>query len=267
MNHKTLSAVIVLGILGLVLANGGWKGGGASDGATVAPVAAPAPAPVPVFPQANPAMLPAAAIVDTTAAPADAGPVAENYMATRLRLFEAHWQGMDGRLMTRELARKLGYPLDLAGVMLGEVTLSAARSGLRGGDIIVKVNDVAVTNIEEFQAVTKEVMNRTEAKVTVLRKDPNAAGTLRTLSLVLRGDGILGFAQVEGAPQILPGDPRPHSARGVCTECHPIGKGFELTPDPDLISLPPPVLARDVAARGVPAHENSGPCEACHVIR
>jgi hypothetical protein len=266
MNQKILAAVIVLAAAGFVVIGGGWK----HDGGAVPGVSRTDGGAVLATPAAMPAIQTAAAPMEM-AAPLEVGPVgdpvAPNYMSDRLRLFEAHWQGMDGRLMTRELARKLGYPLDSTGVLLGEVTLQAARSGLRGGDIVVKVADIPVRNIEEFQAVTKDLMNRTEAKITVLRKDAKSAQALRALSIVLRGDGILGFAQVEGAPQILAGDPRPHSARGPCTTCHPIGKGFELTPDPDLISLPPPVIAREVATREVPPHENSGPCEACHVVR
>ncbi len=201
-----------------------------------------------------------------------ADPLAEpsppNYIPRNLKLFEGHWQGMDGRLMTDELARKLRFPRGLQGILLGEVTLNAARSGLLGGDVVIKVDGVPVPTIEEWQRVSREAANRTESLLTILRKEGGRNSlVMRTLNLVLRAEDTLGFVQVEAAPMILPGDPRPHVDRGPCTNCHPIGKGLELTPDPDLISLPPPVISqRQVAKVGSP-HENRGPCEACHVIQ
>lgn len=218
-------------------------------------------------------------------------PLPPNYIPRNLRLFEGHWQGMDGRLMTEELARKLRYPRGLQGILLGEVTLNAAYSGFLGGDVIVKVEGAPVPTIEAWQRVSRELANRTEARVTILRREGGigAAGetiratkatrnariqfeggastVMRTMTLVLRAQDTLGFVQVESAPMILPGDPRPHSDRGPCTECHPIGKGLELAPDPDLISLPPPVISQRQAAKANPPHENRGPCEACHVIQ
>ena len=192
-----------------------------------------------------------------------------NFVPRKLKVFEGHWQGMDGRLMTEELARKLNYPRGLQGVLLGEVTLNAAFSGLLAGDIIVKIDDAPVTDMESFKTASRTVANRSEARISLLRKDNRpGAPVLRKLVVVLReAEGGLGFAQLEGAPMVQAGDPRPHGYRGACTDCHPIGQGFELTPDPDLISLPPPAITRDVAARGVSSHEVRGPCEACHVIR
>jgi hypothetical protein len=125
-----------------------------------------------------------------------------------------------------------------------------------------------VPTIEEWQRVSREVANRTEALLTILRKEGGRSSlVMRTLNLVLRAEDTLGFVQVEAAPMILPGDPRPHVDRGPCTSCHPIGKGLELTPDPDLISLPPPVISQRQAAQLGSPHENRGPCEACHVIQ
>nr|CAX84220.1 Magnetosome protein MamP [uncultured bacterium] len=220
-------------------------------------------------------------------------PTVPNYIPRNLRLFEGHWQGMDGRLLTDELSQKLRFPKGLQGILLGEVTLNAARSGLLGGDVIIKVEGIPVPTIEEWQRVSRDLANRSEVLLTVLRKeggvslditrakrstqrmglpyDGAGAGgngvVMRTLNLVLRADNTVGFVQVEAAPMILAGDPRPHPDRGPCTSCHPIGKGLELTPDPDLISLPPPVISqRQVARTGAP-HENRGPCEACHVIQ
>ena len=237
----------------------------------VAPWAVTAP-PMAADPQMAPVAMPvlaAATAADTGAQPLAAEPEAPNFIPRKLQVFEGHWQGMDGRLMTGELARKLNYPAGLQGVLLGEVTLNAATSGLLGGDIIVRIEDIPVTDMENFQAATREIANRAEARISVLRKEsrPGMPAVLRKLTVVLRDQGGLGFAQLEGAPMILAGDPRPHGYRGACTDCHPIGQGFELAPDPDLISLPPPPLGRDIVARGTSPHEIRGPCEACHVIK
>ncbi len=263
MNSKV--ALLAAGVvIAVVLVAGQQRGGPAQPAAPVqSPVAVPAivgPAAVPV----------AAPVQPDPATPTVAAgeSVVPNYVPRRLKVFEGHWQGMDGRLMTEELARKLNYPRGIQGVLLGEVTLNAAFSGLLGGDIVVKVDEFPVATMEDFQAATREIMNRTEARIGVLRKDSRpGAPVLRKLTVVLRSESSLGFAQLEGAPMILAGDPRPHGYRGACTECHPIGQGFELTPDPDLISLPPPPITRDIAAKGTSSHEVRGPCEACHVIR
>nr|AEX00092.1 magnetosome protein [alpha proteobacterium UT-2] len=224
------------------------------------PVASVAPVPVPVAAPAAPY---------APAAPAGGEQPLPNYVPRKLKVFEGHWQGMDGRLMTGELARKLNFPQGVQGVLLGEVTLNAAFSGLLGGDVVVRVDDTPVTDMESFQAASRLVANRNEARIAVLRKDDRPGPpVVRKLTVALRvEEGGLGFVQLEGAPMILAGDPRPHGYRGPCTECHPIGQGFELTPDPDLISLPPPAISRDVATSGVSPHEVRGPCEACHVIK
>ncbi|MFN3076723.1 MAG: magnetosome magnetite formation protein MamP [Alphaproteobacteria bacterium] len=192
-----------------------------------------------------------------------------NYVPRTVQVFEAHWQGLDGRLLTGEIRRKLRFPDTLRGVLVGEVTLNAAASGVLAGDVIVMVENQPVATVEEFQRATRLVKDRREARLTVMRKRAaDAAGgiALSQMTLVLRGEPDLGFAQVEGAPMILPGAERPHSYRGACTNCHAVGRGFELTPDPDLITLPPAPITADVATRGMRPHEDRGPCEACHVI-
>jgi hypothetical protein len=255
-NLKNILLLVIIGGLGLYFAL-------TTPPPATVPVAAPAPVPAV---QA----LPAAAMVaepQTAMVPPAAEPVAPNYVPRKLKVFEGHWQGLDGRLMTRELSRKLGFPVGLQGVLLGEVTLNGANSGFLAGDVIIRVEDMPITTVEEFQEASRMVQNRTEAKLTVIRKDETRNGSYRTMSMMLRAEGGLGFVQVEGAPMIQAGDPRPHSYRGPCTDCHPVGKGFELTPDPDLINLPPPAITRDTADKAISPHENRGPCEACHLIR
>ena len=191
-------------------------------------------------------------------------PVPANFIPRKLKVFEGHWQGMDGRLMTIELARKLRFPVGLQGILLGEVTLNAANSGLMAGDVIIKIDGTPVATMEQFQEVTRQGLLRNESQITAIRKEGR---TFRTLTLTIRDERALGFVQLEGAPMIQPGDPRPHPYRGPCTDCHTVGTGFELAPDPDLISLPPPVITRRTADTGISPHEDRGPCEACHVIR
>jgi hypothetical protein len=215
-------------------------------------------------PQAG-AMLPAAA---SPAQNTGAG-LPPNYIGRDLELFEAHWQGMDARLLDQELRRKLKYPRGLRGILIDEVTLNAADAGFLAGDVIVDVERTRVTTLEEFQRQTRALRNRRQAAVSVLRKGERKADgrfAMVRITLVLRADPDLGYAQVEGAPMILPGDGRPHPYRGACTRCHAVGVGFELTPDPDLITLPPPPILRGTATQELSPHRDRGPCVACHVI-
>ena len=62
-----------------------------------------------------------------------------NYIGP-VRIFEAHWQGMDARELDAELKQKMMYPTWLRGVILGEVTLNAAYAGLLGGDCIAPIS-------------------------------------------------------------------------------------------------------------------------------
>ncbi len=292
MKHETVVSVTILTVVTTVVI-GVWSGGFGLFNRK-APVPAPvwsgmaAPGTVTLFPSVNAvngidlgAPAPLGIVAATPAAPKSGGgidgaveavaPKAANFVPTVVQLYEAHWQGMDTRLLTAELRRKLRFPEGLEGILVGEVSLAAGRSGLLGGDVIVAVEGQPVSTLEAFQEATRAVAERTQATIAVLRKtgprdqNGNRAAMLR-LTLTLVAERPLGFAQVEGAPMIKAGDPRPHPDRGPCTQCHSIGSGFELAPDPDLITLPPPVLTREVATRGARPHEDRGPCQACHVI-
>nr|CAX83796.1 LemA [uncultured bacterium] len=233
---------------------------------------APPPS-MPAFQDMGGAPLQAAMPAATPPPPVDAEQTADtppNYIPREMSLYEAHWQGMDVMLLDEEKRRKLKFPRGLEGLLIGEVTLSAAKSGLLGGDVVIKVEDTRVVDIEQFQQATRAVRGSMRANVTVLRKtDRQEDGrfAMRRITAVLSGDPDLGFAQVEAAPMILAGSPRPHPYRGVCTKCHAVGQGFELTPDPDMITLPPPPISREIAEKRMFPHENMGPCEACHVIK
>ena len=192
-----------------------------------------------------------------------------NYVGRDIQLFEAHWQGMDVRLLDLELVRKLNYPRGLKGLLIGEVTLGSADQGFLAGDVIVAVAQTPVMTVAEFQRQSRLFRNKREVPIAVLRKGQlggDGRYTMRGLTLVLKGDPDLGFAQVEAAPMILPGDGPPHPYRGACTDCHAIGTGFELTPDPDLITLPPSPISLAIATEGLSPHRDRGPCLACHVV-
>ncbi len=228
-----------------------------------APVALPVAQPVELSPQAPQAAVQA----NPWTAPQTAAP--GNFIPKKIALSEAHWQGMDTMRLTSELRRKLKFPRGLKGILIDEVTLNAAESGFLAGDIIVQVNNDRVTTLEEFQQSSRWVRNLSQVPLTVLRKGDqtqNGRFTTTRMTLLLRAEPDLGFAQVEAAPMIAPGDGRPHRYRGPCTVCHTIGTGFELTPDPDLIVLPPPAITKATADTGVSPHLDRGPCIACHTI-
>ena len=191
-----------------------------------------------------------------------------NFIPQNIKLYEAHWQGMDVMKLTTELTRQLRYPIGMRGAIVNEVTLNAAMSGMVGGDIIVAVKDMPVTELESFVAATRQVKDLRYAAVTVMRKSEKQDGRgryeMRQMVFVIRSVLDLGFAQAEGAPMILPGDPRPHAYRGPCTDCHTIGDGTFTMPDPDLIILPPPPLTVPQMRSGKRPHNDRGPCIACH---
>ena len=200
-----------------------------------------------------------------------AAPGSGNFIPSKMKLYEAHWQGMDVMKLTAELRQQLGYPRGMQGVIINEVTLNAALSGMLGGDIIVAIKDMPVTDLETFVHATRQVKNLRHAAVTVMRqgkeRDRNGRYVMHRMVYIIRAQLELGFAQAEGAPMILPGDPRPHAYRGACTECHTIGDGTFTMPDPDLIILPPPPISTDQVQQGDRPHRDRGPCIACHEVR
>gem|GEM_PF-4150128 len=191
----------------------------------------------------------------------------KNFMSPHIKWYEAHWQGMDTMELDKELKQKLGYPMGLEGIFVIEVTLNAALSGMLAGDIVTAVEAVNVKDLKTFQRATREIKHKSHAAITVMRKEDSIQGkaVMKKMVFVLRDRLDLGFAQVEAAPMIVPGDIRPHPFRGPCTDCHAIGKGFQLAQDPDLITLPPPVIS-DASAKKKPPHEDRGQCHICHQI-
>ena len=190
-------------------------------------------------------------------APADSG----IFMSRDLEFYEAHWQGMDVMKLGTELRKKLNYPTSLKGIIVNEVTLNSALSGMLGGDVIIAVEGNRVTTLREFRRETREVRNRNHAALTVLRKTSAKNADryiMNRMTFILRARNPLGFAQVEAAPMILAGDQRPHPERGACTKCHTIGEGQFTMPDPDLITLPPPPITKIELKRGISPHQDRG---------
>ncbi|NQU63858.1 MAG: PDZ domain-containing protein [SAR324 cluster bacterium] len=177
------------------------------------------------------------------------------YISSRIKLDEGHWQGLEVIELTPEIKIKLKIPMKIEGVLIDEVTLNALMSGLRGGDILIAINDNRVKTIQDVVDVSKLARNKKRAKMTVLRD-------LKKMTITLISPDTLGFAQAETAPMILPSDMRPHPDRGRCTECHPIGSIGHLTPDPDEIPLKVPVIASGMRR----IHKDRGPCTACHIV-
>ncbi|CAK0757401.1 Multi-heme protein MamP [Gammaproteobacteria bacterium] len=178
------------------------------------------------------------------------------YVAPNIRLAEAHWQGLEALPLTADLKKKLRLPETLDGLLIDEVTLNAATSGLLAGDVLGAVDGTAVSSLEALVQASKRVQNKTSTMLTVYRKG-------QWFSLTMSAPDNLGFVQAETAPMILPGEITPHSYRGPCTQCHAIGTTGHIVPDPDGIILPPPPIS---AKTTTAPHQERGPCAACHQI-
>ena len=172
------------------------------------------------------------------------------------KIVEAHWQGMEIVPLTWELAAKLGIPLNEKGVLIDEVTLAAADSGLMARDIVKSINGSKITNLDEFYIATKRLKNQKRASIELKRGNKNM-----TVDLIVPDE--LGFAQLESAPMVLAGSIAPHRYRGPCTDCHAIGSGGQLTPDPDAITLVPPPISKQTKS----PHRNRGKCKNCHIVK
>ncbi|MBF0266795.1 MAG: PDZ domain-containing protein [Gammaproteobacteria bacterium] len=194
----------------------------------------------------------------------------KNYMSKDIKWYECHWQGMDTMELDSELKKKLNYPANTKGIFVIEVTLNAAYSGILAGDVVSKVDDMKVTDLKSFQMATRRIQNKSSTSVTILRKQETASKKVimkkMVFTLLDKNNMSLGFAQAEAAPMISPGDTRPHPYRGKCTNCHAVGEGFQLAVDPDLITLPPPIISGRKARTHESPHEDRGKCPICHQI-
>ncbi|HIJ65927.1 MAG TPA: PDZ domain-containing protein [Candidatus Hydrogenedentes bacterium] len=175
-------------------------------------------------------------------------------------LVEGHWLGMETMDLTPALKRTYNIPVDVSGVIVDEVTLESAESGLLAGDVVTRVGGRPTRDLKEFFRATEAVRDERRAEVVV-----NRLGVTKRFVLEARNGTTLGFAQMEAAQPIRPGALSPHRSRGgACTDCHVImAQGGQLPVDAgDLVPSPPPISA-DARA----PHQYRGVCRSCHVVK
>ncbi|HIJ60522.1 MAG TPA: PDZ domain-containing protein, partial [Nitrospirae bacterium] len=64
---------------------------------------------------------------------------------------EGHWIGLEVGPLTPALAQANGIPQGIKGVLVDEVTLLAAASGIIAGDVITAINDKATGDLYAFK--------------------------------------------------------------------------------------------------------------------
>jgi len=174
---------------------------------------------------------------------------------------EGHWLGLEVIELTAELATIYQIPRGQTGVLVDEVTLEAAESGILAGDMVQSIGGFPTPDLKAFFNATQRerVMEARKAKVVVSRR-----GSKTTFFMTARNTNILGLAQMEAAQPIQPSALRPHRYRGACTNCHVfMQSGGQLPTDAGdiLPNTPPPITANAKAL-----HRNRGECANCHVI-
>ena len=173
-------------------------------------------------------------------------------------LVEGHWLGMELIPITPELAREYNLPERVAGLLVDEVTLEAAESGLLAGDVLQSINNYPVKTLKDFNQATRKVEAFKEATLGVLRNGQ------RQLIRLHSSWYKLGVAQNEAAQPIRPGALSPHKVMDrACTACHIIMEsGGQLPTDAgDILPTPPPITSFAKAP-----HTLRGSCNVCHVI-
>jgi hypothetical protein len=184
---------------------------------------------------------------------------AEQNAATKT-FIEGHWLGMETVDLTPALRRIYRIPVGVAGVLVDEITLEAAESGVLAGDLVTSMGGMPTRDLNEFLWATETVAAQKQAEVVVAR-----LGTERRFTVVAKNTGTLGFAQMEAAQPIRPGSLSPHrKRRAACTDCHIImASGGQLPVDAgDITPTVPPI-----SANARPPHSYRGTCRSCHVIK
>jgi hypothetical protein len=173
---------------------------------------------------------------------------------------EGHWIGLEAGPLTPAVAKANNIPPDVTGVLVDEVTLVAADSGLLAGDVITAVNGTHVVDLKSFKLATKQVAQSNQTQVTIYRR-----GNYK--NIVVSSPEELGFAQIEGAPMILATDRAPHGYYGPCDKCHAIAPGRtnlnQMAKDlGDILTKSAPNIRKGTP----PPHGNRGACSKCHVL-
>ncbi len=175
-------------------------------------------------------------------------------------LQEGHWIGLEVIPLNSTIAMANNIPNNISGVLVDEVTLVSAESGILAGDVITAIGTQEIGDLLSFKKATKGVAESRQATVTVYRN-----GGLKEI-LVKAGEP-LGFAQMEAAPMILATDRSPHGYYGPCDRCHTISKTAKNTGQlardaGDVLAVAPPPIKWGVNA----PHRDRGVCTNCHSV-
>ncbi len=192
--------------------------------------------------------------------PAAVLPSPRDQNAAGNEFIEGHWLGLEVITLAPELAREYGVPRGETGVLVDEITLEAAESGILAGDMVQSIGEHPTPDLKAFFLATQRMREQGQAQVGISRRGRKMAFVIEA-----RNTKQLGFAQMEAAQPIMPGSISPHRSRGrPCTDCHIIMRtGGQLPTDAGDILPNPPPIARDAKA----PHGNRGRCSTCHVVR
>ncbi len=191
--------------------------------------------------------------------PLKALPSPREQNAAGKEFIEGHWLGLEVIALAPELAKEFGVPTGETGVLVDEITLEAAESGILAGDMVQTVGGFPTPDLKAFFLATQRVREERQARVGISRR-----GSKMTFVFEARNTKEMGFAQMEAAQPIRPGSISPHRSRGrACTDCHIIMRsGGQLPTDAgDILPNPPPIAGNAKAPHG-----NRGRCATCHTI-
>jgi serine protease Do len=175
------------------------------------------------------------------------------------KFIEGHWLGLEVIPLIAELATEYQVPKGETGVLVDEITLESAESGILAGDIVQSINGFPTPDLEAFFRATQRVQEKERVQVGISRR-----GSKMIFVMTARNTSTLGFAQMEAAQPIQPGALRPHRSRGrACTYCHIFMQtGGQLPTDAgDILPNPPPITKNAKAS-----HRYRGQCAICHTI-
>ncbi|MBA7479341.1 hypothetical protein ES707_14775 [subsurface metagenome] len=191
-------------------------------------------------------------------APTGTLPSPRDQNAAGKKFIEGHWLGLEVIPLTAELASEYQIPKGQTGVLVDEVTLESAESGILAGDMVQSISGFPTPDLKAFFQATQRVQEKVRAQVGISRR-----GSKMTFVMTARNTVILGFAQMEAAQPIQPGALRPHRYMGSCTSCHIFMQtGGQLPTDAgDILPNPLPITKNAKAP-----HRDRGRCATCHTI-
>jgi len=237
---------------------GSFAAGAVADAARKEPAATLVPAAIQT--EANAGRQERAAFQAAATVPAGTLPSPRAQGAAGKEFIEGHWLGLEVIPLAPELATEYQVPRGETGVLVDEITLEAAESGILAGDMVQSIDECPASDLRAFFLATQHVQDKERAWVGVSRR-----GSKMTFVIEARNTKTLGFAQMEAAQPIRPGAISPHRSRGrACTDCHIIMQtGGQLPTDAGDILPNPPPITKDAQA----PHRYRGRCFTCHVLR